>query len=146
MSLIEARNCVTSSEAEYVFYHIHLYSSNIKLEGAICSYTIHFWTSKWMMYTYWFLKNMTHKCLVSLAQLSHSIWTQNTSLFLSNFCKHIKCSNKLYCLNPGTSLSFLPKHFVTVSTVDLRFKVLCHIHLHPKQVQRLSTSLIITFT
>ena len=54
-----------------------------RLKGAICSFYIHFWTK--------FLKNIIYKYLMSLVKLSHSVRTQNISLFYSNICTHCKC-------------------------------------------------------
>lgn len=37
----------------------------------------------WMIYIYWFLNNISYKCLISLVQQSYPIRTQNKSLFYS---------------------------------------------------------------
>lgn len=67
------------------------------LKGSICDSDIHLWTFKLLIYSHWFLMNITSKYLMRLIQLSYPIKMQNISLFYSTDCSVKKVEGWMLC-------------------------------------------------
>ena len=77
-----------------------------EIKGAICNCYFHFLIYKWMIWTHWFMKNVTW-----MPQVYLNCGTPSEpyilSLFYSNGCKQMKCKQTPYSLKTWFKLSFL---------------------------------------